>query len=97
MEEAEELFFIPNGVRDPYSENTSEISEIKTEKSLNLTKMIGIPRFASGFQKLHAVVIRTAAALWRDPGDDLVRIGDIAGFAVNAVGWIQVDHFTLGR
>lgn len=34
---------------------------------------------------LHSFVIRSAAALGRDPVDDLIRVGDVAGLAVNAV------------
>ena len=37
------------------------------------------------FLPLHAVVIWPAPALRWDPGDDLVRIGYVAGFAVHAV------------
>jgi hypothetical protein len=36
----------------------------------------------------HPVVIRPAAAFWRNPRDDLVRIGDVAGLAVHAVARI---------
>ena len=44
----------------------------------------------------HPVVIRTAAAFGRYPGDDLVRILNIAGFAMHAVGWIQADALPIG-
>ena len=40
---------------------------------------------------LHPIIIRAAAALRRDPGDDLVGVHDVAGFAVDAVGRVQVD------
>src|SRR5690349_19263333 len=40
-------------------------------------------------QTSHAVVIRSPAAFRRDPSDDLVRVGDVAGFAVDAVRWVQ--------
>ena len=40
---------------------------------------------------LHAVVVRAAAALGRNPGDDLVWIHDVAGLAVNAVRRIEMD------
>lgn len=33
----------------------------------------------------HSLVIGTAAAFGRDPVDDLIRVGDVAGFAVDAV------------
>src|SRR5215467_10787625 len=45
----------------------------------------------------HAVVIRAAAALGRDPGDDLVGVHDVAGLAVHAVGRVQMDAFAPGR
>src|SRR5882724_6826821 len=45
---------------------------------------------------LHAVVIWTTAALRWDPSDDLVRIGNVTGFAVYAVRWIQTDAFAIG-
>ena len=44
---------------------------------------------------LHPIVIGPAAALRRNPGDDLVGIGDIAGFAVDAVGRIEFEAFAL--
>src|ERR1700683_828595 len=34
---------------------------------------------------LHSFVVGAAATLWRDPVDDLGGVGDIAGFAVDAV------------
>src|SRR5579859_346450 len=40
---------------------------------------------------LHAFVIRPAAALGRHPIDDLIRIGDVAGFAVHAVRKIDLQ------
>src|SRR5580658_5416645 len=40
----------------------------------------------------HIRIIRTAAAFGRDPGDILVRVLDVAGFAVDAV--LPVDHVT---
>src|SRR5579863_135535 len=45
---------------------------------------------------LHPVVVRTAATLGAHPGDDLVRIGDVAGLAVDAVRRVdlQVLAFT---
>src|SRR6476660_2030000 len=39
--------------------------------------------------RLHAVVIGAAAAFRWDPGDDLVRVHDVAGFTVHTVGRIQ--------
>ena len=40
---------------------------------------------------LHAFVIRPAPALRRHPINDLVRIGDVAGFAVHAVRKIDLQ------
>lgn len=34
---------------------------------------------------LHSFIIRTAAAFGRYPIDDLIRVGDVARFAVNAI------------
>ena len=44
---------------------------------------------------LHSVVVRTTAALGRDPGDDLIRILDVAGFAVNTIGRVQADALAV--
>src|SRR5437879_5116666 len=43
----------------------------------------------------HAIVIRPAAAFGLDPGDDLVRILNVAGLAVYAVRGIQADAFAI--
>src|ERR1035437_10699423 len=45
----------------------------------------------------HAFVIRTAAALGRHPGDDLVGVHDVAGLAVYAVRSVQMDLQSAGR
>src|ERR1035437_526345 len=45
---------------------------------------------------LHPVVIRPAAAFWWDPRDDLIRVGDVAGLAVDAVGRVQADALAIG-
>src|SRR5215472_9821724 len=45
---------------------------------------------------LHSLIVRPAAALWRNPGDDLVRIHDVAGLAVHAVGCVEVNLFPRG-
>src|SRR5579864_5744013 len=39
----------------------------------------------------HPIVIRPAAAFGWNPGDDLVGVHDVAGFAVHAVRGIQAD------
>ncbi len=45
----------------------------------------------------HAFVVRPAAALGWHPGDDFVRIHDVAGLAVYAIGRVQVDLQTARR
>src|SRR5579862_715443 len=49
-----------------------------------------------GSCRSHAIVIRTAAAFWGDPGDDLVRVGDVAGLAVHAIRRVQADALSIG-
>jgi hypothetical protein len=39
--------------------------------------------------ELHSLVVWTAAALRRDPIDNLIRVSDVAGFAVYTVGKID--------
>src|SRR5215203_5043862 len=41
--------------------------------------------------QLHAVVLRPAAALRRHPGDDLIRIHDVARLAVHAVRCVDLQ------
>src|SRR6267154_3431548 len=50
-------------------------------------------------RKSHPVVIRSAPTFRRHPGDDLVRVGNVAGFAMDAVRRIQADALAvrLGR
>src|ERR1700728_2669984 len=43
----------------------------------------------------HAVVIRPAAAFRRHPGDHLVRVHDVAGLAMYAVGEVDVQLFAF--
>src|SRR5579864_1644526 len=45
---------------------------------------------------LHPVVIRPAAAFRWHPGDDLIRVGNVAGLTVDTVGWVQADPFAVG-
>src|ERR1022692_3213021 len=45
---------------------------------------------------LHSVIIWTAAAFRWHPGDDLVWVGDVAGFAVDAIGRVQADALAVG-
>src|SRR5215203_1227260 len=40
---------------------------------------------------LHALVLWTAAAFGRDPVDDLIRIHDVAGLTVHAVGGVDLQ------
>ena len=40
---------------------------------------------------LHSVVLGAFAALGRDPGDDLVRVHDVAGLAVHAVRGVDLQ------
>src|ERR1700722_12868277 len=47
-------------------------------------------RSPAGRAQSHIRIIRPAAALWRHPGDVLVRVFDVAGFAVDAI--LRVDH-----
>ena len=47
--------------------------------------------------QLHSVVVRTAATLRRDPGNDLVRIHDVAGLAMDTVGEVHRDLFCAGH
>src|SRR6516225_4801980 len=44
----------------------------------------------------HPIVVRAAAAFRRDPGDDLVGIGDVARLAVYAVCRVQADALAEG-
>jgi len=56
--------------------------------------------FARQSQKSHSVVVRAAPALRWNPGDDLVGVHDVAGFAMHAVRRIEVDALLprcLGR
>src|ERR1700690_1600412 len=45
--------------------------------------------------RLHAVVVRAAATLGGYPGDDLVWVGNVAGFAVDAIRRVQADAFAV--
>jgi hypothetical protein len=45
---------------------------------------------------LHPVVIRPTPAFRWHPGDDLVWIGDVAGFAVYAIRGVQADALAVG-
>src|SRR6185437_415689 len=49
-----------------------------------------------GYYRLHAVIVRAAAALGRHPGDDLVRISNVAGLAVDAIRRVQADALAVG-
>src|SRR2546423_15675401 len=47
-------------------------------------------------RRLHPVVIRSAAAFGRNPRDDLIRVGDVAGLTVYAVRRVQADALAIG-
>src|SRR5882672_1693324 len=55
-----------------------------------------VPRLLSAAFS-HSVVIRSASTLRRNPGDDLVRVLTVAGLAVDAVGSVQTDAFSIRR
>src|SRR5271165_6819816 len=68
----------------------------------NLSSSLGFresqkPKAKSQKPSSHTLVIRPTAALRRHPGDDLVRIHDVAGLAVHTVRRIQVDLQTAWR
>src|SRR5262245_5547150 len=46
--------------------------------------------------QLEVIVARAAAAFGRDPRDDLVRIHDVAGLAVDAVREVDLEAQVLG-
>src|SRR5437773_1759835 len=48
----------------------------------------GCPTFVS---RLHAIVVWPAATFRWNPSNDLIRVGDVAGFAVDAVRRVQAD------
>src|ERR1700733_1037445 len=54
------------------------------------------PHYTASRDGSHAVVVRSTAALGRDPGDDLIRIGDVARLAVHAIRRVQADALAVG-
>src|ERR1700680_1175248 len=42
-------------------------------------------------RRLHSFVVRAAASLRRDPGDDFVGVGDVAGLAMHAVRRVDLQ------
>src|SRR5579863_9745109 len=52
-------------------------------------------RFSYMRSRSHAVVIRSAATLRRNPGNDLIGVGDVAGLAVHAIRRIQADALAV--
>src|SRR3974377_1304498 len=56
-----------------------------------------MPRAGALVPGLHALVIRPAPALGRNPGDDLVGVHNVTGLAVHAVGRVQVDLHAARR
>ena len=77
----------------------SQKSEVRSQKSAGRSRKVevrtGLPEVPAGKipnpnsqipnPELHAFIVWSAAALRGDPVDDLVRIGDIARLAVDAV------------
>src|SRR5580700_11843525 len=57
----------------------------------------GEPRNEAASPSSHAFVIWTTAALGWNPGNNFVRIHDVAGFAVHAVRRVEVDFQTAWR
>src|SRR5579863_6286529 len=45
---------------------------------------------------LHPIIIRPAPAFGRNPGDDLIGVGDVTGFAMYAVRRVQADALAIG-
>src|ERR1700722_10253042 len=54
-------------------------------------RKIGSGLTICSYSPLHPVIIRAAAPLGGHPVDDLVRIHDVAGLAMHAVGEVDVD------
>src|SRR5216684_5721854 len=44
----------------------------------------------------HAVVVRTTTPFRRNPSDDLIRVGNVAGLAMDAVRRVQADALPVG-
>ena len=42
-------------------------------------------------QRLHVLVVRPTTALGRNPGNDFIRVHNIAGFAVDTVRRVQMN------
>src|SRR3954463_5340548 len=84
--------FAPLGQR-PQTEAASTsraagcISSSQTFRGRLSTPPLHVPAYCSS----HSIVVRAATALGRHPRDDFVRIHDVAGLAVHAVRWIQVQ------
>src|ERR1700690_3219416 len=58
---------------------------------LALGDLRGFPPYA-----LHPVVVRAATTFGWNPGDDLVGVLNVAGFAVHAVRWVEADTLAVG-
>ena len=67
------------------------------------TQRISAPQEESAFRNpksaiaigLHILIVRAVASFGSDPVDDLIGVHDVAGFAVNAVGKIDLQlHLT---
>src|SRR5664279_1218921 len=75
------------------------ISHVQSQRSQLAAWIVSEERKANSEQRpwLHPFVIWTAAALGGDPGDDLVRVHDVAGLAMHAVRSVQMDLQSAGR
>src|SRR6266849_2416667 len=67
-----------------------------SEDRISHTNHCGIAVERTWILPLHAVVVRPAAALGWYPSNDLIRVGDVAGFAVNAIRRVQANALRVG-
>src|SRR5580704_6775495 len=69
--------------------------QLRTERSTSerrtSSRYLACPNRSPPIATLHALVIRTAAALGWDPINNLVRIGDVASLAVHAIRKIDLQ------
>lgn len=83
------------------SVSTCTLGQALLQAPVFATAAMGIPvdlrRSETHFNyRLHAIVVRAASTLRWYPSDDLVRVSNVAGLAMDAVGWVQADAFTVG-
>src|SRR5262245_16539091 len=65
------------------------VTEASNGRNLKALEAGGAPGVSHS--ALHAVVLRPAASFGRHPGDDLIRIHDVAGLAVHAVRRVDLQ------